>query len=319
MDALDDILTSLKLTGGVVFDVRSTGDWCVVSQFEPEHCAPFFPIPDEIISYHYVRQGRMFAQLPSQEAVEVNEGSLVLFPRNQAHLLFTKPGLEPRDIAEFIGPGSDGAMNSIVMDLGGASNQLYCGWLGVPSGKHPLLTALPSMMLVRCDAFIVEWISSSLRIAAREWHNNPVAVAKVSELLFAQAVRRFAESAPDGSWLAALRDPVIARALTTIHARYGDDLNLTDLAAQVGVSRSVLGERFIAALGEPPMRYCARWRMQLAANFLLDGREPSSRIAHKVGFGSEAAFSRAFKRHYGEPPATWKRRAEERVRPPVLA
>ncbi|WP_159874132.1 cupin domain-containing protein, partial [Novosphingobium sp. 9U] len=234
MDVLDGILSSLKLNGGVVFDARCTGDWCVVSQFKPEQCAPFFAIPDEIISYHFVRKGRVFAQLPCQAAAEVSEGSLILFPRNGAHLLFTAPGLEPTDMAEYVGPGSNGAVNSIVMDLGEEPTQLYCGWLGVPTGAHPLLAALPSMLLVSCDSFAVDWIASSLSIAAREWRNSPSTVAKISELLFAQAVKRYAQDAPDGSWLAALRDPIMAKALAAIHMHYGQDLSLDALAKEAG-------------------------------------------------------------------------------------
>lgn len=312
MDVLGDILASLRLNGGVVFDARARGDWCIVAKFGPEDCAPYFPVPDSIIAYHYVRKGTIRAQIPGQDAVTVSAGGMVLFPRNDRHLLFTKPGLMPVDVAEFTRPGARGEPNRITLDFGGEEAECYCGWLGALGGRHPLLEALPSMMPVTPDQCSADWISSSLRVAAGEFNASPAMVARISELFFAQSVRRYAESLGEGQggWLAGLRDPAVARALAVIHSRYAQDIEVDAIARAAGVSRTVLGERFAQLLGEPPMRYCARWRMQVAANRLLDGADSTATIAHSVGFGSEAAFIRAFKREYGEPPAAWKRRIE---------
>lgn len=320
MDVLGDILASLRLNGGVVFDARTRGEWCVVSQFEPQHCAPYFPTPQQVISYHYVRQGRMFVQLEGEEPVQVPPGSMVLFPRNDPHLLFTRADLQPTDIAEFLRPGGGGAINTVDMDFGGDEADCYCGWLGVVSGDHPLLAALPPMLLADGEGFAADWITSSLRVAAGELNASPAMVARISELFFAQAVRRYVEElgAAQGGWLAGLRDPVVARALAVIHQRYAGELEVDALAREVGVSRTVLGERFAETLGEPPMRYCARWRMRVAANRLLDGDASTATIAYDVGFGSEAAFIRAFKREYGEPPGAWKRRVEAENRAAAL-
>lgn len=336
MDLLDDILASLRLNGGIVFDTRTRGGWCVVSQFEPGDCAPYFPVPESIISYHYVTRGTFYAQIPGEEPVEVPEGSMVLFPRNDVHLLFTQPGLQPINIAKYMGTakssnsesnkiriaqGSGGAINSIDMDFGGAEANCFCGWLGVLSGAHPLIGALPPMMVINRDSLSADWITSSLRVAASEWNSTPIMVAKLSELFFAQAVRRYADGLADdqGGWLAGLRDPAVARAMAMIHSRYAQELDIDMLAREACVSRTVLGERFVQLLGEPPMRYCARWRMRVAANRLLDGRESTATIAYSVGFSSEAAFNRAFKREYGEPPGAWKRRVEAETQIASLA
>ena len=115
-------------------------------------------------------------------------------------------------------------------------------------------------------------------------------------------------------WLAGLADPAVSKALSIIHHRYAEDLEVEELAREVGVSRSVLGERFTELIGEPPMRYCARWRMRIAANMLREGKENTAGIAYAVGFNSEAAFNRAFKREFGVPPATWRRQIEEEER-----
>ena len=127
-----------------------------------------------------------------------------------------------------------------------------------------------------------------------------------------QAVREYVERLPAGAsgWLRGLTDPAVSKALSIIHQRYAEDLDVEGLAREAGVSRTVLGERFGELLGEPPMRYCARWRMQVAANMLRDGKQNTANIAYSVGFNSEAAFNRAFKREYGVPPATWRRQNE---------
>ena len=127
-----------------------------------------------------------------------------------------------------------------------------------------------------------------------------------------QAIREYVERLPPepSGWLRGLADPAVSKALSIIHSRYAEDLDVEGLAREAGVSRTVLGERFAELLGEPPMRYCARWRMRIAANMLRDGKQNTANIAYAVGFNSEAAFNRAFKREYGEPPATWRRRVE---------
>ena len=111
-------------------------------------------------------------------------------------------------------------------------------------------------------------------------------------------------------WLARASRPGGVKALSIIHTRYAEDLDVEELAREAGVSRTVLGERFTELMGEPPMRYCAGWRMRVAANMLRDGKENTANVAYSVGFNSEAAFNRAFKREFGEPPATWRRQVE---------
>ncbi|WP_310469262.1 alpha/beta fold hydrolase [Sphingomonas sp.] len=313
MDVLDEILSSLRLNGGIVFDAEMHGDWCTVSQFSPEHCAPYFPVPEQIISYHYVRRGRMQVELPGVARGVLGKGAMVLFPRNDVHLLYSREGLEPQDLADVTQRSTSGEP-SVIRDNGeGEETALYCGWLGVISGQHPLLEALPAMMIVEADSEQAgDFLASSLGYAAGELQNDAALVAKLSEVMFAKAVRRYVEALGpgEGGWLAGLRDPVVARALGIIHSRFADDLTIEALASEVGVSRTVLGERFAALLGEPPMRYCARWRMRTAANMLRDGKQNSANVAYAVGFNSEAAFNRAFKREYGAPPAAWRRREE---------
>lgn len=313
MDVLTEILTSLRLNGGIVFDASMRGDWCTASRYDPEHCAPYFPVPEQIISYHYVRRGHAFLELADGQTVSAKAGTMVLFPRNTEHLVYSKPGIEPRDFAEVTQRHWDGKPSVIRVDAEGKETALFCGWLGVLSGNHPLLEALPSMMAIEAEsAQTTEWISSSLSYAAGELQHDPVLVAKLSEVFFAKAVRQYMDSLDpsEGGWLAGLKDPSVAKALAIIHQRYAEDLDIDELSKAAGMSRTVLRDRFVELLGEPPMRYCAKWRMRTAANMLRDGKANSANIAYAVGFNSEAAFNRAFKREFGEPPASWRRRQE---------
>ena len=309
MDVLTDILGSLRLTGGVVIDASLTGDFCVRSEFTPQHFAPFFPMPDNLISYHYVRSGQLVAEVEGMPPVTVRAGEVLILPRNDPHLLESRPGLKP---APEVGWVTEEGVHRVTSGDGGPETEVWCGFLGTSKDDaHPLLEALPPLLTLDIGSGHEEWLDSSMRFLAEERPSQDV-VARLAELFLARAVREYVEQLPAGAkgWLKGLADPAVSRALAVIHARYAEDLTIEELAREAGVSRTVLGERFVELLGEPPMRYCARWRMRTAANMLRDGRQNTANIAYAVGFNSEAAFNRAFKREYGEPPATWRRRTE---------
>lgn len=317
MDVLTDILASLRLTGGVVIDGEFSGDFCVLAQFTPDHCAPFFPLPETLISYHYVRSGRMVVEVDGLPATTLEAGAIAILPRNDPHTLASRTGLPPADVGEVSWITAEG-VHRVAAGTEGPRAQVWCGFLGTAkSSAHPLLDALPPLLTIDVSGGEAQWLDSSMRFLA-EQQPSPEIVSRLAELFLAQAVREYVESLPAGStgWLKGLADPAVSRALAIIHKHYAEDLDIAQLAREAGVSRTVLGERFAELIGEPPMRYCARWRMRVAANLLRDGRSNNANIAYAVGFNSEAAFNRAFKREYGEPPATWRRRveAEERAR-----
>lgn len=311
MDALTEILSSLRLNGAVVVDGELTGDFCIEAQFTPLHCAPFFPMPETLISYHYVRRGRMIVIVDGLPPTVVEEGSLAILPRNDPHVLTSRIGAEATDASEVSWFTADGLHRVAVGDAG-PKTQLWCGFLGTAkSSAHPLLDALPALLTLDMRGGRGEWLDSSMRFVAKQ-HPTPDVVAKLAELFVTQAIRQYLSDLPEDSvgWLRGLADPAVAHALSIIHSRYAEDLDLEALARDCGVSRTVLGERFVALIGEPPMRYCARWRMRMAANMLRDGKQNSANVGYAVGFNSEAAFNRAFKREFGEPPATWRRATE---------
>jgi pimeloyl-ACP methyl ester carboxylesterase/AraC-like DNA-binding protein len=316
MDVLDDILGSLRLTGGVVIDGEFSGDFCILAQFTPDHFAPFFPVPETLISYHYVRSGRLIVEVEGMAPATLEAGSIAILPRNDPHTLASRTGLPPADASEISRVTAEG-VHFVSSGTDGPKAEIWCGFLGTANrSEHPLLAALPPLLTLDVRGGEAQWLDSSMRFLA-EQNPSPEIVARLAELFVAQAVRDYIGRLPPGSkgWLRGLADPAVSKALSIIHRRYAEDLDVEGLAREAGVSRSVLGERFVELLGEPPMRYCARWRMRAAANLLRDGKENTANIAHAVGFNSEAAFNRAFKREYGAPPATWRRRLAPATEP----
>src|SRR5215208_1979002 len=129
MDVLDDILSSLRLTGGVVIDGEFRGDFCVQAQFTPDHCAPFFPMPETLISYHYVRSGRLILEIDGQAPVSLDAGAVVILPRNDPHLLASRTGLPPADVSEVSWTTVDG-VHRVSNGTGGPKTEVWCGFLG---------------------------------------------------------------------------------------------------------------------------------------------------------------------------------------------
>ncbi len=323
MDTLSDLLSSMRLSGGVFLDGEFWSPWSVWSQIVPEDCAPYFGIPSHIIAYHYVRSGELSCEVAGMEPVTVRAGEIVLLPRNDPHLLHGPEPGKPVNAHQLLMPPDEEGLYRIRygrLDGGGASTRIYCGFLGSTTPENMLLTSLPPVMVIGLDdASDSHWIKRSLDFAVHGLSkDSPELVGKLAEGLFAEAVRRYIDHLPpeEGGWLAGLRDPAVGRTIALIHRRYADALTLDMLAREAGVSKTVLGERFRALIGESPMRYCARWRMHVAADMLRKERQNACSVAYSVGFNSEAAFNRAFKREFGMPPAAWQRTCRDGARNP---
>jgi len=199
---------------------------------------------------------------------------------------------------------------------GGARTRLVCGFMGGNAQLRPLLESLPAVMKIEvADLPGGDWIGRTFTYAAQTLSDGDpgaaTVLAKLSELLFVESVRRYLASLPQEQtgWLAGLRDPVVGRALSLLHARVSEAWTAEALAQEVNMSRSAFADRFTAVTGQPPMRYLTGWRMQLARNYLAETHRTVAQIAFEVGYESEAAFSRAFRRDCGHPPAAWRRQA----------
>ena len=314
MDALSDVLRAAHLTGGVFLHAEFFAPWCMAARVAPEHCAPRLGPASHLMLYHYVVEGELHARVEGEEAFVLKPGDVVLFPRNDLHLVGSDLRLPPVSARDIIQPPRDGGLFSIHHGGEGPRTRLVCGFLGCDSAHgNPLIATLPAAMRLNIEeGGAAEWMRSTLRYAADEMTGRPgseTVLAKVSELLFVEAVRRYAEALPEGQtgWLAGLRDDYVARALALLHRDLARAWTVDELGRQVGLSRSALAERFTHLIGVAPMRYLANWRMQVAAQELRNGRASLAQIASTVGYESEAAFSRAFKRAHGSAPATWRR------------
>jgi len=314
MDALSDVLRVVRLTGGVFLDARFTAPWSVVGRVEPEEIRAFIDNPQHVIGFHYVVAGRMIVCVPGGQPIEVKAGEIVLTPRNDMHILTSSPEVMPISAGAIVGEGA--GIGQLEYGGGGAETRMVCGYLGSDARDNPVVTALPPLLTLNVAATPGgACIAQSFAFAAQQLAEGAVGastiISKLSELMFVEAVRRHIEQLPpeQTGWLAGLRDPAIGKALALLHTEPGRDWTAEGLADAVHLSRSAFAERFSALLGQPPMRYLTNWRMQLAAHRLREQRGTISQIAFDVGYESEAAFTRAFRREMGAPPATWRKQA----------
>ena len=317
MDALSDVLRVVRLKGGVFLHAEFTEPWCMFSEIATEDLGSLLEGSDHLVLYHYVVEGRLSAQIPNGKPVEVEAGEVILFPHNHGHLLGSHLDLPPVPSKQVVRAAPDGGLWEIRHGGGGARSRIVCGFLGCDRMEgNPLAASLPPVLTFDTrQGAAAAWMRSSLEFAANEISQrragSETVLAKLSELLFVEAVRRYVETLPqeESGWLAGLKDPFVSRALALLHARVDKQWTVDDLGREVGLSRSALADRFTRLIGEPPMRYLARWRIQVAANQLRNSDAPLARIAEQVGYESEAAFNRAFKRSFGTPPAAWRRGA----------
>jgi len=306
MQTAGDVLSAMRLAGGVILDAEFRGRWSILSSFPAGFCSQFFPVRGSLISYHFVREGKLSARAGGIEADDIGPGSILLFPRNANHRLFNAE-VPPVNASDYVAPPDADGPATLRLGEGDTVVRIYCGFLSATSANNPLLERLPSLMVLRPDSSHAAWVDASMRLAAEAANEDPSLVGKLAELMFAEAVQLYLDGHDEERRLAdALADPSLARALDYIHAHYAEDIEVDEIAREAGLSKTVLGERFVELLGEPPIRYCARYRMRKAADLLETGAT-ADEAAYAVGFSSAASFTRAFKREYGEPPATWAR------------
>jgi AraC-like DNA-binding protein len=313
-DALLNMLRTMRFTGGIFLNAEFTAPWCVTAKVEPEDCGLSTSQPHHVIAYHYVTAGRLLLKAGNQAPVPVETGEIVVLPRNDEHVIGNEMQARPVGARHLIQRDSRGGLAKIVHGGGGERTHILCGFLSSDRPHNAFIAMLPSIMRLKvADGASGSWIESSFRFAAKELSegqvSSPVILAKVAELLFIEAVRRYFAALPPtaAAWTAGMHDPIVGRALALLHGQIDRRWTTTDLARETASSRSAFAERFTRVVGEPPMRYLARQRFEQAMARLRESAEPIARIAHDVGYESEVAFNRAFKREYGVPPATWRR------------
>jgi AraC family transcriptional regulator, alkane utilization regulator len=321
MDALSDVLKSVRLEGAVYINAEFTAPWCVHSKFGLASVRARLAGAEHVLFFHFLTEGSCKVRLAdSAEALEVAAGDLVLFPKEEKHLMGSDLHLAPVEAGTLIAP--EAAANTDLIQMrhggGGAATRFVCGYLACSRSLcRPLLDNLPRMLRIPIGdgpgaALLRELLRVGVRESSAAGPGTESMLAKLSELMFVEAMRRYARNLPpEGKgWLAGVRDPQIGRALALLHTEPGRAWTVEELAREVALSRSALGERFGALVGEPPMQYLMRWRLALAAQSLRSAGEPIARVAARTGYESEAAFNRAFKREFGMPPAAWRRQGK---------
>ncbi|MGE0719675.1 MAG: cupin domain-containing protein, partial [Alphaproteobacteria bacterium] len=325
-DPLSELLRTVRLTGGVFLDARFTAPWCISAKLEAEDCAPFLAAPTEMIAYHLVIEGRVVVEVEGERPIEVTAGEVVLLPRNDVHRMGSDPGLRPVPAGPLIRPGGAGELARIDHGGGGPATRMVCGFLGSEQTHNPLIATLPRLLKldIRRGASR-DWVEASMRFAAAELAQGRLAssdvMSRLSELLLVEAVRSYAATLDerDTGWLRGLADPHVARALALVHGDLAAPWSTEGLARAAGMSRSAFIDRFASLVGVPPIRYVTLWRLQTAKIELRETEAPVAQVANRVGYESEEAFSRAFKREFGMPPARWREAGEAAPRAPATA
>jgi AraC-like DNA-binding protein len=318
-DTLSDVLKTVRLTGATFFDVVAKAPWVAESPPREMILRKILPGAGHLIAYHVVTEGRCFAAIFGEEPIALEAGEVIVFTKADPHALSSRPGMRadpaakaPLDLASvdqlpfFLNYGGDGPVSA----------KFVCGYLACDAQPfNPLLENLPPVIKGgdpnHSDA---GWLGQFLRFAVMEAKDKRAGgesvLAKLSELMFIEVVRRHLETLPpeQAGWLAGLRDPFVGKVLSLLHGAPAQSWTIEELAKQVGLSRSVLAERFADLVGVPPMQYLAKWRMQIASGMLSGGNGNVATVATEIGYESEAAFSRAFKKMVGVPPSVWRRR-----------
>jgi AraC-like DNA-binding protein len=333
MDVLSDVLRVVRLTSAVFFTARFSSPWSVASP-PPDQLARSLRLRAESVAlFHVLVEGGCRVSADGHAPVLLEAGDVIIFPHGDAHVMASHAGARPLPIGSLRPSQPSEEIPQVDHGGGGEVSRLVCGYLHCDQRFNPLIGALPTMLCVRgetgagpprgetagCSGAVVidadGWLASTLRHTVEEADGthpgSSAMLVRLTELLYVEVLRRHMQRLPAGhtGWLAGVKDPEVGRALRLLHARPERQWTVEDLAREVGVSRSGLAQRFTELSGEAPMRYLTGWRMQLAKHLMLQAGLPIAEVAERVGYESEAAFNRAFKRHVGEPPAAWRKRS----------
>jgi AraC-like DNA-binding protein len=323
MDAFSEILSGVKLNGAVFFNAEFSAPWgfSVPPSKQMSIASTLAPGTAHFLLYHLVVDGSAVVEMADGQALDLKSGDIVIFPNGDAHDMSSKGakrpfpnyGISDKIVARDLSPLHAGG--------GGETSRFVCGYMICdPHISRPILSGLPPVFKVniRTDRS-GQWLESSILHLVEEAISGRVGseamLAKLSEVLFVDTLRRYVAGLPEQQrgWLTGARDPIVGKSLGLMHRRIAHPWTIASLADEVGISRSALVERFTRYLSQPPMAYLTRWRLQLAARSLERTSRGVAEIAGDVGYESEAAFNRAFKREFGQPPGRYRNDHKERL------
>jgi AraC-like DNA-binding protein len=325
IDTLSDVLRSVRLRGAVFYYLSFGREWAAETPPAREIAGAVLPGAEHVMEYHVMIKGGGWAAIVGESPVRLEAGDIVMFPHGDAHVLSSAPGIrptrlssewvyatrnEPKPIPIGAHTPNESSYESPAPEL---PNNVACGFLGCDLRPfNPLIAALPRLLHLTAPsdgAWIGQAMHHAIQASRNKRPGGEAVLERISEMMFVDAVRRHVERLPEEGtgWLAGLRDRHVGRALALIHENPSRAWTIDGLANEIALSRSAFYDRFMRLIGQPPMQYLTQWRMQVAANLLRQSRAPVASIALDVGYESEAAFSRAFKRLVGTPPASWRR------------
>ncbi len=316
MDAFSEILSGVKLNGALFFNADFSAPWGFATPASKALAPSLAPGALHLVIYHLVIEGRAVARLGDGEWLSLGPGDVVIFPHGDPHLVTSgAEWSEPQQTSAIVNKLITRDLTALRAGGGGTTTRFVCGFMSCdPHISRPILDGLPRIFKVNVRAERSgQWLESSIMHLVEEAGSGRVGseamLAKLSEALFVDTLRRYVMSLPEREigWLAGARDSIVGKCLGLMHSRVDHPWTIAKLANEVGTSRSSLSERFTSYLEEPPMTYLTRWRLQLASRSLTRTPRGVAEIASEVGYESEAAFCRAFKRQFGIPPARYRR------------
>jgi AraC-like DNA-binding protein len=335
MDVLSDVLRVVRLSGAVFFTADFSSPWGIESPIPDMLAAAVMPQAECVVLFHILVDGECEVECKGHPTTTMQSGDVVVFPRGDQHTMRSHGAGRPTPLGSIFSPGEHDEPPQLAYGGGGRTSRFVCGYLNCDQRFSPLVEGLPTMLLVRSrdDYSAIEaidtrgshptavpegsgtWLGTTLKFTINEARaarpGNSAMLGRLTELMFVEILREYMHRLPadQGGWLAGVNDPYVGKALRLMHTNPVHDWTVDELAREVAVSRSVLAQRFTDLVGEAPMRYLANWRMQLAKQMMREGARNIQEVATKVGYDSEAAFNRAFKRATGSPPAAWRKGA----------
>jgi len=317
VDVLSEVLRAVRLTGAVFFDVEASAPFVAATPAAVKIVASVMPEAEHVIMFHAVTSGGCWAELEDGSAppVHLASGDIVVIAMGDQHVLCSTPGLRAEANLNMYFRPTDRQLPFGISAPGGSGERtrFVCGYLGCDAYPfNPVLQALPRILHARGAegaGCMAQLFRMAIDETATHRSGGETVLSRVAELMFVEVLRRYIEALPKeaGGWLSGLRDPHISRALALMHGRPAEAWTLERLAREVGVSRSVFADRFAHFVQDSPMHYLTRWRMQLATRLLERPGVGVAQVAAEVGYESEAAFNRAFKKCMGAPPGAWRR------------
>jgi AraC family transcriptional regulator, alkane utilization regulator len=339
MDILSDVLHTVRLSGAVFFTAEFSSPWALDSPNRELLASIVMPDAECMVLFHILTEGECFVLCKKYPPVKLEAGDVIIFPHGESHTMCSHLGAKATPVGAVFSRSSTDATPQVAFGGGGRKSRFICGYLNCDQRFDPLVSALPEMLVVRsCNDYatveVIEhngprpakvpegsgtWLSTTLKFTTNEARaarpGNAAMLGRLTELMFVEILRQYMQQLPPGQrgWLAGVNDVHVGKALRLMHADPARAWTVSELAREAAISRSALAERFTQLIGESPMRYLVRWRVQLAKQMLRDGGSSVAEIAARVGYGSEAAFNRAFKRGAGSPPATWRKAAASAI------